>query len=266
MESKVLALVEKWCSAPLVTTTVTLVKGTATSEPKQVEVETSNNAAEAVKVESQVEMMDTSDIKEEPTSTADGMQEIVEEKNWHFVPISKSLLDSWAQLKEVFRIPKKERVEQMKEHEREADKGQVSTNLGSGFSSNSSYDRDHRNKYRNREERRVPVLDSTQPKFHRYQNRQVIPPGVSKEEWRKHFEQSVRQREEQEMLRKQQDALVTLHQERCALVGLDPATTPIVDPHGVHYLDPKTVMWKTIDIEGKLKAGLGSNFIIFPTY
>lgn len=111
--------------------------------------------------------------------------------------------------------------------------------------------RDHRNKLYRRGERRVPVLDPTQPQFHRYSNR-IIPPGVTKEQWRKHFEQSVKEREEQEMLRKQQDALVSLHQERCALVGLDPATTPIVDPHGVHYLDPKTVMWKPINIDGKV--------------
>ena len=31
------------------------------------------------------------------------------------------LLETWSSLKEVFRIPKKERIEKMKEHEREAD-------------------------------------------------------------------------------------------------------------------------------------------------
>lgn len=33
---------------------------------------------------------------------------------------ARKLLESWTGLKEVFRIPKKERIEQMKEHEREA--------------------------------------------------------------------------------------------------------------------------------------------------
>lgn len=36
------------------------------------------------------------------------------------VESSRKLLESWSGLKEVFRIPKKERIEQMKEHEREA--------------------------------------------------------------------------------------------------------------------------------------------------
>lgn len=37
--------------------------------------------------------------------------------------MAESVLESWSQLKEVFRIPKKERIEQMKEHERLADRG-----------------------------------------------------------------------------------------------------------------------------------------------
>ncbi|CAL8135437.1 unnamed protein product [Orchesella dallaii] len=252
LDSKVLMLMEKWCAVPSVTTSITLVKrNDVPIDVKKPDTEASTAGEVIVKSENDDEKMDISDIKEEPTSTAEGMQELVEEHAWGFVALSKSVLDSWVDLKEVFRIPKKERVEQMKEHEREADKGQHISGHPSGTSSNSSYDRDHRNKlHRNRGERRVPVLDPTQNQFHRYQsNRVVMPPGCTKEQWRKHFEQSVKQREEQELLRKQQDALVNLHQERCALVGLDPATTPIVDPHGVHYLDPKTVMWKPINID-----------------
>ena len=36
--------------------------------------------------------------------------------------MATQLLETWSNLKEVFRIPKKERIEKMKEHEREADK------------------------------------------------------------------------------------------------------------------------------------------------
>lgn len=46
---------------------------------------------------------------------------VVEELNWKFVETAKDLLKSWECLKEVFRIPKRERVEQMKKHERAAD-------------------------------------------------------------------------------------------------------------------------------------------------
>lgn len=37
--------------------------------------------------------------------------------------LAAKLLEEWANLKEVFRIPKKERIERMKEHEREANRG-----------------------------------------------------------------------------------------------------------------------------------------------
>ncbi|ODM96183.1 hypothetical protein Ocin01_10498 [Orchesella cincta] len=253
LESKVLSLIEKWCTVPPVTTCITLVKRTEAPVQVDVKIPAVDSAATEeviVKTEANEEKMDTSEIKEEPTSTVEGMQELVEEQTWGFVAISKSVLDSWTDLKEVFRIPKKERVEQMKEHEREADKGQQ-LSQPSVTALNNSYERDHRNKqmHRNRGERRVPVLDPTQNQFHRFQNRMVMPPGFSKEEWRRQFEQTVKQQEEQELLRKQQDALVILHQERCALVGLDPSITPIVDPHGVHYLDPKTVMWRPINVE-----------------
>jgi len=53
-------------------------------------------------------------VKDEP---------VVEEIIWEFVEGARDLLSAWSGLQEVFRIPKKERVEQMKEHEREADKG-----------------------------------------------------------------------------------------------------------------------------------------------
>lgn len=39
------------------------------------------------------------------------------------VASAAALLAEWSSLKETFRIPKRERIEQMKEHEREADRG-----------------------------------------------------------------------------------------------------------------------------------------------
>lgn len=43
--------------------------------------------------------------------------------NSEVVILAKKLIEGWSALKEVFKIPKKERIEQMKEHEREADSG-----------------------------------------------------------------------------------------------------------------------------------------------
>ena len=65
------------------------------------------------------------------------------------------------------------------------------------------------------------------------------------------FAKQVAEREKEEAKqREMQDNMVVLHQERCKIVNLDPATTPIVDPSGVYYLDPATITWKEINLEG----------------
>lgn len=58
------------------------------------------------------------DNKEEDR-TSMGESEVAD-KIRTFLDLSSNLLNEWTSLKEVFRIPKKERIEQMKEHEREA--------------------------------------------------------------------------------------------------------------------------------------------------
>lgn len=45
-----------------------------------------------------------------------------EENRKKLSDLANTLLKEWSSLKEVYRIPKKERIEQMKEHEREAGK------------------------------------------------------------------------------------------------------------------------------------------------
>lgn len=46
--------------------------------------------------------------------------EVKNEKSVVISELAANLLENWTNLKEVFRIPKKERLEQMKEHERDA--------------------------------------------------------------------------------------------------------------------------------------------------
>lgn len=55
--------------------------------------------------------------------------------------MASQLLESWSNLKEVFRIPKKERLEKMKEHEREADKESCDPETEEQNIRQSSYDR-----------------------------------------------------------------------------------------------------------------------------
>nr|CAD7258953.1 unnamed protein product [Timema shepardi] len=57
----------------------------------------------------------------EEASTGEGKELPGEDKQQNqLLTLAARLLEEWATLKEVFRIPKKERIEQMKEHEREA--------------------------------------------------------------------------------------------------------------------------------------------------
>nr|CAD7460596.1 unnamed protein product [Timema tahoe] len=58
------------------------------------------------------EEVSTGEVKEPPGE---------DKQQNELVTLAAKLLEEWATLKEVFRIPKKERIEQMKEHEREAD-------------------------------------------------------------------------------------------------------------------------------------------------
>lgn len=88
--------------------------------------------------------------------------------------MANQLMESWANLKEVFRIPKKERIEKMKEHEREADEeysasmdgGEPSVNRYSSYGrrpNNNRTDlnnREVKDKEKNKRSRESPDRDS----------------------------------------------------------------------------------------------------------
>lgn len=64
------------------------------------------------------------------------------------VELAKKLLDAWKNLKEFFRIPKKERIELMKEHEREVDRGYKEyLDRASESDRDSERDRDRKDRY-----------------------------------------------------------------------------------------------------------------------
>lgn len=64
--------------------------------------------------------------------------------------MASQLLESWSSLKEVFRIPKKEQIEKMKEHEREADQECENPipETDEAINKQSSYDRRPNNHHR----------------------------------------------------------------------------------------------------------------------
>jgi hypothetical protein len=85
--------------------------------------------------------------------------------------------------------------------------------------------------------------------------------NLSKEERRMVFAAQVAREEEEEKNRQMQDHMVVLHQERCANLGLDAATVPILDPTCTYYLEPTTVTWREIDLNGIFESNANGSLL-----
>ncbi|XP_054016844.1 histone-lysine N-methyltransferase SETD2 [Hylaeus anthracinus] len=153
--------------------------------------------------------------------------------------LASTLLAEWSNLKEVFRIPKKERIEQMKEHEREADRG-YREELEKEEKRGTSYDRHRSDRYgRNEPEKRgdrrrgreSPESEYTRTKDKRTEERSsLVPiPRMTKYERRQLFALKVAKEEEERQRRQQQESWQD-HETRCLALGIDPHTTAMVDP------------------------------------
>ncbi|XP_017888798.1 probable histone-lysine N-methyltransferase CG1716 [Ceratina calcarata] len=152
--------------------------------------------------------------------------------------LASSLLAEWSNLKEVFRIPKKERIEQMKEHEREADRG-YREELEKEDKRSTSYDRYRSDRFgrsetEKRDRRRrgdSPESDHSRSKDKRVEERSsLVPiPRMTKYERRQLFAMKVAKEEEERQRRQQQESWQD-HENRCLALGIDPHSTAMVDP------------------------------------
>ncbi|OAD55578.1 Histone-lysine N-methyltransferase SETD2 [Eufriesea mexicana] len=168
--------------------------------------------------------------------------------------LALSLLAEWSNLKEVFRIPKKERIEQMKEHEREADRG-YREELEKEEKRGTSYDRHRSDRYgRNEVEKRVgrrgresPESEHTRTKDKRIEERSsLVPiPRMTKYERRQLFALKVAKEEEERQRRQQQESWQD-HETRCLALGIDPHTTAMVDPQTGYpvFYNPSIGQWQ----------------------
>ncbi|XP_018019257.1 microtubule-associated protein futsch isoform X2 [Hyalella azteca] len=174
------------------------------------------------------------------------------------VELALKLLERWQVLKEEFRIPKKQRVELMKEHEREVEAG-YRRYLDTERGKRETKDRYGRSSYDNWR-CKVPVLDS-HGKAQRWPSNDAISimmnseefAGLSKEERREKFAQKVAQEDEQRRL---QEGMWSVHVERCGRIGLDPYHSPIVDPSGQYYWDASNSTWVPLTPETAYAAGI----------
>ncbi|XP_037914848.1 probable histone-lysine N-methyltransferase CG1716 [Hermetia illucens] len=151
--------------------------------------------------------------------------------------IADKLTTTWEVLPEVFRIPKRERIEQMKEHEREADRSYKALNLGDEdqynkqlrsqerFGAKKSY-KWARDKYEKRKEltKDTEKLTSAEANLTKLQRRQLFAAKVAKDEAEKRLAEERREFEF-----------------KCKFYGLDPRyMTPNIMPFCVN---PSTGQW-----------------------
>lgn len=121
MDSKIYSVIERWAKR------LYLSPNTDSPEDDQVKSkmisEESNSNFDSNDKKSPDESLN--DIPDKRNNNIDNCLAVNEVKSesaeQSLIPdLASNLLAEWSNLKEVFRIPKKERIEQMKEHEREA--------------------------------------------------------------------------------------------------------------------------------------------------
>lgn len=119
--------------------------------PKTGTEEESSDSNDAKDTASAASLIPGAEEKLRTEGLSDEEKEVQELLELHkmMVELAKKLLDAWKNLKEFFRIPKKERIELMKEHEREVDRGYKEyLDRASESDRDSERDRDRRDKDR----------------------------------------------------------------------------------------------------------------------
>lgn len=109
MDSKVYSVVEKWA------------KQSFSSPSGESPEDEQTKVKEEVDSDSPNKSNDLTNVKDEKEGGNEQANNLKQEKEQVLITeLATNLIADWSNLKEVFRIPKKERIEQMKEHEREA--------------------------------------------------------------------------------------------------------------------------------------------------
>ena len=109
MDSKVYGVVEKWSKESFSSPSAESPEDEQVKPKEESDINSYDKSSEVVINKEGNEAGDeqTNDLKQEKEKVL-------------ITGLASNLLTEWSNLKEVFRIPKKERIEQMKEHEREA--------------------------------------------------------------------------------------------------------------------------------------------------
>lgn len=158
----------------------------------------------------------------DPKKEHEKLDRSIEDQEEEIRFLATKLLEGWANLKEVFRIPKKERIEQMKEHEREANKKFMQGGYTNEQDSGRKSDR-YRHLSRYKTERETSRKGS---KSEEKPSAEFI--RLSKIERRKLFALQHELKEEERRLKQRE--MWRQHELNCMMIGTDPRFTAPFDP------------------------------------
>lgn len=254
MDSKVYSVVEKWSKR------LYLSPNGDSPEDDQGKSKPNCEEAQSNYDGNEKKSPDQANDSDKRDGNVEGSMEVTEIKaentEQNLIPdLASSLLAEWSNLKEVFRIPKKERIEQMKEHEREADRG-YREELEKDEKRGTSYDRHRSDRYgrsetekrgERRRGRESPESEHTRTKDKRIEERSsLVPiPRMTKHERRQLFALKVAKEEEERQRRQQQESWQD-HETRCLALGIDPHTTATLDPQTGYpvFYNPSLGQWQ----------------------
>ncbi|KAJ8945452.1 hypothetical protein NQ314_009204 [Rhamnusium bicolor] len=214
-DSKVLPTVEKWSTDK----DLGSPQDSDSNSPKNEQDGTQTPADDASKEKNKEPQKKTELLKKEDEKPERSIEDQEEEIRF----LATKLLEGWTNLKEVFRIPKKERIEQMKEHEREANKKFMQSGYGGEQDSSRKSDRyRHLSRYKmERDSGRKGSKSGDKPsaEFMR----------LSKIERRKLFALQHELKEEERRLKQRE--MWRQHELNCLIIGTDPRFTAPFDPN-----------------------------------
>ncbi|CAG9771752.1 unnamed protein product [Ceutorhynchus assimilis] len=166
--------------------------------------------------------------------------------------LATKLLEEWKNLKQIFRIPKKQRIEQMKEHEKEANRKFIEVSHAQEKESSRKNDHRYRSWSRYKSER-----ESSNKKRYEDKGRPSAEYlKISKHERRKLFALQMELKEEER--RSQQREMWRQHEINCMLIGADPRFTAPFDPSkGFQYIwNPSLGQWQALPVPTSQNRGV----------
>lgn len=218
-ESKVLERVEKWKNLDVEKRKLTK------EEKKQAKADKRKN-----KMKNLIESMEVDQAKDESSATFIQTFDVLEElPTMKLIVKEKStkLLQKWEVLKEDFRIPKKQKQEIMKEHEKEAGMEEEIWNEVTDSQQKPSGAND---RFKNRFGK---ADDASNFRNHHYGS--TSSPGVPSSSYRRYLDPLERQQRRQQFERRMaqidyEKRMMAEHENNCAIFGLQPNTPPTSIP------------------------------------